>query len=182
MNEIAIETYSHEEDASDSGASNPDDDNSEDDFIPPGQQKKPEFYIQESLNNLIKDTGLPKDAAENLAPDLKKRNLVTKRTQFTLYYQTRGKVFLKFFFRDTDLVYCSDVIGIMNKRKPNIYKDKEWRLFIDSSQRSLKAVLIHNKNKFASMPIAHSTMLKESYMNIEKVLSVTKYSAHNWKL
>ena len=103
--------------------------------IPPGQQKKPEFYTQESLNDLIRDLGLPKDAAENLASNLKERNLVMKGTQSTVY-RTREKVFLNFF-------------------SPNVYKDEEWRLFIDSSQRSLKAVLIHNTNKFASIPIAH---------------------------
>ena len=46
LKEIAIETYSHEEYASDSSASNSDD-NDEDEFIPAGQQKKPEFYTQE---------------------------------------------------------------------------------------------------------------------------------------
>ena len=70
----------------------------------------------------------------------------------------------------------------MNELKPNVYKNEEWRLFIDSSQRSLKAVLIHNTNKFASIPIAHSTILKESYVNMEKVLSVIKYSKHNWMI
>ena len=36
VNEIAIETYMHEEYASNSGASSPDGDNSEDNFIPSG--------------------------------------------------------------------------------------------------------------------------------------------------
>ena len=64
LKEIAIETYPHEEYASDSSASNSDD-NDEDEFIPPGQQKKLEFYTQESLNDLIRDLGLPKDVAEH---------------------------------------------------------------------------------------------------------------------
>ena len=70
---IAIETYSHEVYASDSSASNSVD-NDQDKFIPPGQQKKPEFCTQESLNDLIRDLGLPKDAAEHLALDLKKES------------------------------------------------------------------------------------------------------------
>ena len=80
------------------------------------------------------------------------------------------------------MVYCSDVNGLTNELKPNVSKDEEWRIFIDFSQRSLKAVLIHNTNKFASIPIAHSTILKESYVNMEKVLSVIKYSEHNWMI
>ena len=72
LKEIAIKTYLHEKYASDSSASNSDD-HDEDKFIPPSQQKKPEFYIQESLNDLIRDLVLLKDAAEHLASDLKKK-------------------------------------------------------------------------------------------------------------
>ena len=104
-----------------------------------------------------------------------------KGTQSTVY-RTREKAFLNFFSLESDLVYCSDVNGLMNELKPNVYKDEEWRLFIDFCQRSLKAVLIHNTNKFASIPIAHSIILKESYVNMEKVLSVIKYSEHNWMI
>ena len=49
LKEIAIETHLHEQYASDSSASNSDG-NDEDEFIPPGQQKKPEFYTQESFS------------------------------------------------------------------------------------------------------------------------------------
>jgi hypothetical protein len=38
------------------------------------------------------------------------------------------------------------------------YKINEWRHFIDSSKRSLKAVLLHNGN-YASLPIGHSVYL-----------------------
>ena len=39
----------------------------------------------------------------------------------------------------------------------------EWRLFIDSTKRSLKCVLLHNGNKLASVPIRHSIQIKETY-------------------
>ena len=89
------------------------DNNDEDEFIPSGQQKKPEFYTQESLNDPIRHLRLPKDAAEHLASELKKRNLVMKGTQSTVY-RTREKAFLNFFFRESDLVYCSHVNGLIN--------------------------------------------------------------------
>ena len=104
-----------------------------------------------------------------------------KGTQSTVY-RNKEKAFLNLFSQKSDLVYCSDVNGLMNELKPNVYKDEERRLFIDFSQRSLKAVLIHNTSKFASIAIAHSTILKESYVNMEKVLSVIKYSEHNWMI
>ena len=90
LKKIAIEMYSHEEYASDTSASKSED-NDEDEFIPLRQKKKPEFYTQESLNDLIRDLGLPKDAAEHLASDLKKRNLVMKGTQSTVYHLTEMK-------------------------------------------------------------------------------------------
>ena len=142
LKEIASETYLHEEYASDKTASKSDD-NDEDEFIPPGQEKKPEFYTQESLNDFIRDLGLPKDGAEHLALDLKKTNLVMKGTQSTVY-KSREKAFLNFCSRESDLVHCPDVNRLMNELKANIYKDEEWRLFIDSFPRSLEAVLIHN--------------------------------------
>jgi hypothetical protein len=39
---------------------------------------------------------------------------------------------------------------------------EEWRLFIDSSLVSLKAVLIHNGNKYPSIPLAHAVHMKDS--------------------
>jgi hypothetical protein len=38
----------------------------------------------------------------------------------------------------------------------------EWRLFIDSSKVTLKAVLLHNGNKYPSVPLAHVVNMKES--------------------
>ena len=39
------------------------------------------------------------------------------------------------------------------------------RIFIDSSKRSLKAVLLHNSNEIPPISIADSAQLKESYDN-----------------
>ena len=60
------------------------------------------------------------------------------------------------------------------------YKPQDWRLFIDSSKRSLKCVLLHNGNKYASIPIGHSTLLKEKYNNIKRVLEKLNYCDHQW--
>lgn len=47
---------------------------------------------------------------------------------------------------------------------------------IDFFERSLKAVLLHNRNKYPSIAIAHSVCLKESYDNIEFLLEAVKYN------
>ena len=60
------------------------------------------------------------------------------------------------------------------------YRYQDWRQFIDSSERSLKCVLLHNENQCALVPIGHSTKLKEKYNNIKRVLEKLKYHEHQW--
>jgi hypothetical protein len=62
------------------------------------------------------------------------------------------------------------------------YKVNVWRLFIEPSKKSLKAVLVHNDNSYASLPIGHSVHLKEGYENIELVLTKIGYTAHDWMI
>ena len=58
----------------------------------------------------------------------------------------------------------------------------EWRLFIDCSSKSLKAVLLHNGKKHTSLLLAHSVHLKETYENVKTVLNVLKYDQYNWEV
>lgn len=60
------------------------------------------------------------------------------------------------------------------------YEARDWRLFIDSSKKSLKGVLLHNGNKYASIPVAHSVDFKENYEKIKCLLEKIKYRGHNW--
>ena len=62
------------------------------------------------------------------------------------------------------------------------FHNTEWRLFIGSSKRSLKCVLLHNGNEFASIPIGHSVQMKESYDSMKQVLEKLNYSECNWKI
>ena len=62
------------------------------------------------------------------------------------------------------------------------YKPNDWRIFIDSSTRRLKCVLLHNGNRYVSLPIAHSTKLKEEYDNIKLLLQKIKYDEHRWPI
>ena len=60
------------------------------------------------------------------------------------------------------------------------YRSNDWRLFIDSSKRSLKCALLHNGNQYGSILIGHSVTLKENYENIKAVLERLKYCVHQW--
>jgi hypothetical protein len=48
-------------------------------------------------------------------------------------------------------------------------------LFIDSSKASLKAVLLHNGNKYPSVPLAHAVNMKESNENVKLLLEKIHY-------
>jgi hypothetical protein len=51
----------------------------------------------------------------------------------------------------------------------------EWRLFINSSKVSLKVVLLHNENKYPSVPLAHAVNMKESCENMKLLLEKIHY-------
>ena len=51
---------------------------------------------------------------------------------------------------------------------------------MDGSKTSLKAVLLHNFNKIASIPICHFFVLKESYETLKKLLNLIDYTANKW--
>ncbi|XP_014478526.1 PREDICTED: uncharacterized protein LOC106746434 isoform X2 [Dinoponera quadriceps] len=128
----------------------------------------PEMFTQDEISDFGRELGLSKEAHELLASRLKEKNLVEKGVKITVY-RDREKHFRSFFSHDKsqDLVYCNNIPGLMNMMKKNIYKPDEWRLFIDSSIRSIKAILLHNTNVLAPIPIAHSTVLTETFRYAE---------------
>jgi len=64
----------------------------------------------------------------------------------------------------------------------NEYNPDQWRLFIDSSKVSVKLVLLHNENRFPSVPLAQAASMKESYESMKLLLGKTKYDEFKWKL
>jgi len=56
------------------------------------------------------------------------------------------------------------------------------RVFIDSSKVSLKVVLLNNRNKFPSVPLAHAANMKESYESMKLLMGKIKYVEFKWKL
>ena len=79
------------------------------------------------------------------------------------------------------MVYCHNIRGLFQELHHE-HKPSEWRLFIDSSQRSLKAVLLHNGNSKPSVPIAHSIHLKETYDNMKMLLEAICYNDYQWNI
>lgn len=46
----------------------------------------------------------------------------------------------------------------------------------------MKAVLLHNENKFPSVPLAYATDLKETYASMDKILLCINYHTHKWQI
>lgn len=149
-----------------------------DDSIDFDTAEGPQLFTQTQLNDLVRDLMLPKSRSELLGSRLQEMNLLAPGTSFA-WYRNREKDYIPFFAEDDELTYCTDIHGLMAKLGL-LYDPSQWRLFIDSSKRSLKAVLLHNGNEYASIPIAHSVYLKESYENMKKVLGKIKYDEHKW--
>ncbi|GFU68736.1 uncharacterized protein TNCV_4400141 [Trichonephila clavipes] len=118
----------------------------------------PDLLSQSDLNDLVRDLSLPKDTPEVLGSRLNERHLLNSGVSFSLY-RFREKEFVHFSTQEGDLVFCNNAPTILEMFKI-MYEPKEWRLFIDSSKRSLKAVLLHNGNRYASVPVGHSVHLK----------------------
>ena len=65
-------------------------------------------------------------------------------------------------------------MGIQN------YNPEDWRLFLDSNKNSIKAVILHNGNKYGSVPVGYSKTLKENHSDIKLVLEKIQYKHHKW--
>jgi hypothetical protein len=121
---------------------------------------------------------LSKGQEELLASRLKSWNVLEKGTKIC-YYRQRQHEFQHMISLQDDLVYCNDVDSLLDalgqQRNPG-----EWRLFIDSSKLSLKAVILHNGNEKPSIPLAFAAHMKESYDNMKFLLTMIKYEKYSW--
>lgn len=158
------------------------DESTEDLWNQHSSSKQPKLLSQAQLNDLTRDLYLSKESAQLLGSRLRENNLLAPETTF-YWYRNRDEKFRKFFTLDEQysLVYCNDIDGLV-KELGLEYKAAEWRLFLDSSFRSMKAVLLHIGNKLASIPIAYSVNMKETYLDMKYLLQALKYDLHTWKI
>lgn len=141
---------------------------------------KPKLYNQPELNDLIRDLELTKEKSELLASRLRERNFLENDVKATAY-RNRHKPYANFYTTKDNMCFCYDISGLFEKLGQK-YDASEWRLFVDSSKESLKAVLLHNGNKKPSIPIAHAVNMKETYEAMASLLKNVNYERHNWKV
>ena len=78
----------------------------------------------------------------------------------------------------SSLVYCNNIAGLIKSMSLE-YDATEWRLFIDSSSWSLKAVL-HNRNSFSSFPIGRSVQMTEIHNSMDHLLFAVNHQECKW--
>ena len=142
--------------------------------------REPHFPNQAELNDLVRDLALSKASAELLTSRLKEWNLLDPSVKVT-EQRKRHHTFSSFFTLDNGLCYCNNVRALFAEIGISC-NPQEWRLFIDSSNKSLKAVLLHNGNQLPSIPVAHSVHLKEEYQNVKTLLTVLRYEEYEWEV
>lgn len=147
-------------------------------YVPPSSE--PQLVTQNKLNDLVRDLGLSKQQAELLGSRLQEWNLLAKGTTITSFRKRNSK-FSTFYRLEGPMCVCFDVVGLMSELEITHIRS-EWRLFIDSSKSSLKAVLLHNGNEKPSIPVAYSVSMKENYDNLAAILKAIKYQDFEWKI
>jgi len=132
------------------------------------------------LCDLVRDLALTKGQAELLGSRLQEFHLLAPGTT-TSHFRHRHKELVQFFAMSDSICYCTDVEGLMSSLGIE-HSIEAWRLFIDSSKTSLKAVLLHNGNRYASVPVGYSAHLKETYETMALLFDKIRYRECNWRI
>lgn len=144
--------------------------------------KEPVLITQMNLNQIVAELWLDKTKSEKLASWLKKHNLLAPGTRVTAFRNRQAELQECFAVsKENTFAYCINTELLMNKMDIN-YIANDWRLFIDSSKDSLKAVLLHKDNKLPTIPLAYSTDTKETYQKMEEILQLVDYQTHQWRI
>ncbi|XP_076338193.1 uncharacterized protein LOC143240141 [Tachypleus tridentatus] len=89
--------------------------------------------------------------------------------------------FSSFFTCQDGLCFCHNVSGLC-KATGIACNSNKWRLFINNSSKSLKAVLLRNGNKYPSLSLAHLVHFKEECNSVKTLLEVLKYDDYGWEI
>ena len=136
-------------------------------------------FVQPELDGLARDLDLSKKVSEILASRLNEKNFLEQGLKVS-YFRTRESTFLQYFRSDSGFVFCHNIPCLLKELGLSIYNPNEWRIFIDSSKRSLKCVLLRNGNLFGEAPIRHSVCLREEHGDVKGVTELSQYDKHNW--
>lgn len=137
---------------------------------------------QNRFDILVRRLKLSQRQSIILAQDLKRVNILAADVRIFAAIG-RHRRFTQFFtsIEHNSFAYCTDIRGLVTVLHGE-YNPADWRLFIDSSKSSLKAVLLHITNSKNSVPVALSTNTKETYASLKKIIDRINYNDHMWKI
>lgn len=137
---------------------------------------------REHLFNLVRKLELSQRKAELLTSDLKTQKMLEHDINVTIF-RNRQMRFMEFFVNNetNSFVYCKNISGLM-REMGMVYEADKWRLFIDSSKSSLKAVLLNFDNSLPPIPIAYAIGMKETYDTMKLILDSVRYEEHQWRM
>jgi hypothetical protein len=96
-------------------------------------------------------------------------------------YRKRQEHLVHFFKMERGLVACNDIDCLMQTLNIN-HNPLDWRLFLDSSQLSLKVLLLHNGNTLPSIPVGHSVHNNKSCENLKILMEGINYNKFKWQI
>lgn len=117
--------------------------------------------------------------AKLLGFHLQEWKLLNKATKVSMF-RNRIKIYCNFSQSDPRVCASNDVNGLILKL--DIHNTEKQCLFVFAPKMSVNTVLLHNGNKFLSIPVAHAVPIKESYENVCHTLEALKYENHHWHI
>lgn len=180
------------------------DDPSDPSYIP--DTTGPHILSQGDLNDLTRDLNLSKDLSELLASRLKQWcllekgrktnnnsvNVLLNRYALKVMFKNildvlitasrqRSALLAQCFIMRDGICCCPDIprlFSVLNQP----FTQHEWRLFIDGSKTSIKAVLLHIGNQKPSVPVAFAIGLKEGFESMRKIIDFIQYRRFNFQI
>lgn len=140
------------------------------------------LFDKSRLFALVRKLQLSQRKSELMTSELKYMNLCTPDVKVHMF-RNRQQRFMQYFTKNAEntFVFCNNVDGLMREFRLE-YNAAEWRIFIDSSKSSLKAVLLHVRNTLPSVPVAYGIKMKETYDTMQLILNSIQYNRHRWRL
>lgn len=134
------------------------------------------------LNTMIRQLKLSKRRSVILAGHLRAVNILASDVKISSF-RNRQAIFAQYYTanQENTFAYCHDIGALMISMNIE-YAAEDWRLFIDGSKTSLKAVLLFYNNSINPVPLAFSKVTKETYESLKQILEMIKWNEHQWRI
>lgn len=123
-----------------------------------------DHFDENNLSDLIRNLNLATESSELLASRLKEKNVLHFGANITCYRRRENeKICCQSLLKTTNYISCNESGNFLKKIGLPEYNRSEMPLFIDSSERTLKSVLLSNGKQKWFFEIVHSARVKYEY-------------------